>query len=125
MAHLFCSFRSLIVRFFARPGCAFGSTNDIGGEVRQPSAYADHDPSEAISDGEKGCFGSAYLPFLKASPTSPPISTNVMSYTGQWPHWCPPRPARRRALPPRTQSRRPLPLLVEQLQRRAVRTIEG
>jgi len=33
MAHLLCGFSSMIVRFFACLSCAFGSVNDIVGEV--------------------------------------------------------------------------------------------
>jgi len=39
MAHLLCGFGSMIVRFFACLSCAFGSVNDIVGEVTHPIAY--------------------------------------------------------------------------------------
>ncbi len=73
MAQRLCGVGSMIVQF--------GSTNDIGGEVVQAAAYTGWGVTGAISDAEKGTFKAAYSALPGIPPTSPPISTNVRSYS--------------------------------------------
>ena len=81
-----CSWRGCDPHMGVRYGCGRrvgenGSATDIGGEVRHPPAYADDDPSKAISGAGKGRFGSTHSPLLSNSLTSPPISATVTPYT--------------------------------------------
>jgi len=64
------------------PTVTFGSSNDIGGEVTHPAAYAPRDPMEALSDTKtRGAIG-AYSALSDPFPTSPTISLNVTPYIG-------------------------------------------
>ncbi len=58
--------------------CWLSRTLDTDGEVPQPSAYADDDYCEAISDERNGSRNSAYSATAAVPTTSPSVSLSMI-----------------------------------------------